>query len=90
MNILEFKYTKDDGKTSQRTFVELNEPSKNYFGIDITELDVDLQAAFGKDIAFLKERYARQIADVMANYDIKHNFRAFNPAKMENIVAETY
>jgi len=90
MNILEFKYTKDDGKVSQRAFVELKEPSKNYFGIDITELDVDLQVAFGKDMAFLKERYDKQIADVMANYDIKHNFRAFDPVKMENIVVETY
>ena len=88
MKILEFKYTKDDGKVSQRTVVELNAPSKNYFGIDISELDVDLQLAFGKDIDFLKTRYDRQIADVMTNYDIKHNFRNFDPKKMEDSVVE--
>ena len=49
MKILEFKYTKDDGKVSQRTVIELNQPSKNYFGIDISELDVDLQLGFLKN-----------------------------------------
>ena len=37
---------------------------------------------------FLKTRYDRQIADVMANYDIKHNFRNFDPSKMEDLVVE--
>jgi hypothetical protein len=88
MKILEFKYTKDDGRVSQRTVVELSPPSKNHFGIDISELDIDLQLAFTKDMNFLKTRYDRQIADVMANYDIKHNFRNFDPSKMENLIVE--
>jgi hypothetical protein len=88
MNILEFKYTKDDGKASQRTFIEISPPNKNYFGIDISELDIDLQLAFAKDIVFLRDRYNRQITDVMTNYDIKHNFRNFDPAKMEDLIVE--
>ena len=88
MNILEFKYTKDDGKVSQRTLVEIAIPNKNYFGIDISELDIDLQVAFSKEIAFLRERYNKQVLDVMTNYDVKHNFRNFDPTKMENLIVE--
>ena len=40
------------------------------------------------NIDFLKTRYDRQIADVMTNYDIKHNFRNFDPKKMEDLVVE--
>ena len=88
MNILEFKYTKDDGKVSQRTVVEIATPNKNYFGIDISELDVDLQVNFAKELVFLKERYTKQVEDVMTNYDVKHNFRNFDPTKMENLIVE--
>jgi hypothetical protein len=88
MKILEFTYTKEDGKASQRTVVELSSPHKNYFGIDISELDVDLQVKFAEDINFLRERYNKQIGDVMTNYDVKHNFRNFDPTKMENLVVE--
>lgn len=90
MNILEFDYTDAKGKKTKRTAVELSHPTDLYLTIDVAELSPDVQLALIVDLKFLKERYDKQIFDVMANYDIKHNLRNFNVEKMENIVVEAY
>lgn len=90
MNILEFDYTDAKGKKTARTVLELSHPTELYLTIDVAELSPDRQLYLIADLKFLKERYDKQVAEVMANYDIKHNLRNFNSKMMENIVVEAY
>ena len=89
MNILDFNYTKTDGKSSQRTFVEISPPNKNYFGIDISDLDTDEAVSFCRELEVARQVFSNAELALMQKYDIKHNYRNFDPTKMENIVVET-
>jgi hypothetical protein len=89
MNILSFKYTKQDGKESLRVLAPLYTPNGNaYFGIDITELEPADQVEFAKGLQKLEDIKMDSIDALMAQYDISHNFRNFLPIRMSNIEAE--
>ncbi len=90
MKILSFTYTKDNGDVSSRDFIPLVNPTaKNYFGIDITELDYEDQVFFSKEIQDIEDRKQAEIKAIMEKYDIAHAFRTFSPSKMSEVVMET-
>ena len=88
MNTITFQYTKADGSTSKRMLRVTAEPNKMYKGTDITSLSPDDQVAYLEAITAAKEEYLATIANLNIVYDLQHNFRQFDPAKMTNIVAE--
>lgn len=88
MTILSFTYTKSPTDISQRVYVPLSVPGKNYFGIDVSDLDIEDQALFAAEIDEIERDKQMKIELAMGKYDIRTNFRSFNPEKMSNIVEE--
>ena len=88
MKTVTFTYTKDATHTSDRVLLALAVPTDKYFGIDISELDLDDQGRFACALANLNEAYQADIATLMKEYDIQHNYRSFLPPKMSNIIIE--
>lgn len=87
--MITFKYTKKENDVSNRVFIPLVTPAaKNYFGIDITELSDEDQGIFMAEMSIIKEENNAKINALMKKFDIVHNFRAFSPEKMSDIVNE--
>jgi hypothetical protein len=85
MKIITFKYTKADGKISQRTIVVSNEPSKFVSGTDISELeDVD-QVQYVEEVKKAKEIYLDMLKQINDEFDVIHNYRQFKPECMSDI-----
>jgi hypothetical protein len=81
MKLLTFKYSKED-KITDRVFVPLHAPSDLFFGIDISELDMEDQAYFSIEVEKILLDKKEQIANLMAELDIKHSYRYFRPEQM--------
>jgi len=81
MKLLTFKYSKED-KITNRVFVPISKPSDLYFGVDISELDMEDQAIFSIEIEKIMLNQKEQIANLMAELDIKHSYRHFRPEQM--------
>lgn len=88
MNILTFNYTKDNGKQSDRVLAVMVKPNTMYEGIDISELDMHTQGEFAEEINHIQETYLAALEAVKASFDVKHNYRRFDPKKMQAVVAE--
>lgn len=88
MNILNFKYTKSDGKTSNRVLLTHGAPSKFYSGTDITSLDMDDQVAYSQAVQAAKDIYLETVKALNDKYDLNYNFRQFDPTKMSEVVEE--
>ena len=88
MNTITFQYTKADGSTSQRVLVPSAEPNKMFKGTDISSLSAEDQVAYIDAITAAKDIYLNAIKSLNDIYDLNHNFRQFDPAKMTNIVRE--
>lgn len=89
MNILTFKYTKADGKESQRTLVVSAEPTKLYAGTDISELEPCDMVMYCEELQKAKEEYLAAVTDINAQFDLNHSYRQFKPECMSNIVKES-
>lgn len=85
MKTLTFKYTKADGSTSYRTLLVMVSPNTMYEGMDISELEpVDMaEVEIEMDKAY--KMYLNEINDIKEEFDIKHNYRRFDPKKMTEI-----
>ena len=88
MKIISFKYTKADGKQSDRTILVSNEPTKLYSGTDITSLSAEDQVSYVNEVALAKEVYLETLKRINAEYDMNFNYRQFKPENMANIVEE--
>lgn len=87
--IITFKYTKKANDVSDRVYVPMVTPgTKNYFGIDITELDTEKQGQFAEEVRKIDSIQWEAIEKLMREYDIEHNFRSFVPEKMSDIEVE--
>ncbi len=84
--LVEFKYTKAGGSISDRALVVLQEPAKNYAGIDVSQLDNDEFADFTRDLQALKTRQHEEILQLMHNFDLTYNYRQFIPENMSDVV----
>lgn len=85
MKLVEFKYTKSDGTSSDRAVVEVVQPSQHFEGIDVSDLPQDSFAEFTREYRdLLESQYNAKIA-IMHKYDLKHNYRRFIPQKMTDV-----
>ena len=88
MNIMTFTYTKDADNITNRVFIPISKPTDKYFGIDITELDIEDQGTFTAKLEDLKDEYDQKVDDLLRDYDLNYRYRSFLPSKMTNIVTE--
>lgn len=88
MNILNFKYTKSDGKVSERVLLTHATPSKFYSGTDISSLDMEDQVAYAQAVQAAKDIYLETVKALNDKYDLNFNFRQFDPSKMTELVEE--
>lgn len=87
MKTLTFKYTKDDGSTSERTLLAITSPSDKYAGIDLTSLEPDCGARFIADVEAAHDVFIEEMRALQIKYDLKHNYRQFLPSKMSAVDA---
>jgi len=89
MSVLTFEYTKQGSTESKpKVVIALSNPSDKYFGIDITELDLEEQGSITAEIWDEVLKHKERLAEIMFKYDIKHNYRYYFPEKMENLIIE--
>lgn len=88
MKLLEFNYTKADGTSSSRAVIEVAKPTKNYEGIDVSQMPEADFAAFVQDYRELvNQQYLAKMA-LINKYDLTHNYRQFVPERMTDLVTE--
>jgi hypothetical protein len=88
MKFVEFKYTKADGSVSDRAIIELVTPTKYVEGIDVTQMPETDFAAFTSAMSDLKRTQHEQTMALLADFDLKHNYRKFIPDNMTNVTTE--
>ena len=82
MKLFEFEYTKATGATSNRAVIMFQEPTQNFSGVDVSELDEPDFAAFVSEYRTIKNRQHEEMLELMAKHDLKHNYRQFIPDRM--------
>lgn len=88
MKLMEFNYTKANGTTSQRSVIEVAKPTKNYEGIDVSDMPQDQFADFVSEYRdLLNKQYEAKMA-LIHKHDLTHNYRQFIPEKMTDLVTE--
>jgi hypothetical protein len=85
MKLLEFTYTKQDGSVSKRAVIELVTPNKFVEGWDVSELDSDNFAKFAEVMGALRRRQHEETMQLLADFDLKHNYRRFKPESMSDL-----
>lgn len=83
MKLVEFDYTKANGKQSERAVVVLQEPTHLLSGFDVTELESTELADFLQEYRELKNRQYEELQQVIQKHDLKHNYRQFKPENMQ-------
>jgi hypothetical protein len=82
MQIKSFTYTKANGTTSSRVAMIVNQPTNMFMAIDLSELDVDEQAAYAAAYSSLLDEFKARVADLDEAFDTKNRIRQFDPLKM--------
>lgn len=77
MKVAEFKYTKANGITSERTVLVTQEPTKHLSGIDVTEMDDDMYFEYVNEVQSMITRHKEEMIALGTKFDLKHNFRQF-------------
>lgn len=88
MKLVEFKYKKADGSESERAVIELQQPSKHFEGIDVSELPEADFALFVQEFRELKNAQHEATMALLAKHDLKHNYRRFLPEQMAEVTSE--
>lgn len=88
MNILTFNYTKANGSTSDRVLAVMTKPNTMYEGIDISDMDMESQALFADKVNDAYTTYLAALEAIKASFDVTHNYRRFDPKKMQAVVSE--
>ena len=88
MKIISFKYTKADGKQSDRTLLVSAEPTKLYAGTDISSLDAEDQVSYVNEVQLAKDVYLEMLKNINNTYDLNFNYRQFKPEAMAEIIEE--
>jgi len=83
MKILKFKYTKKIDDVSERVFIPLTQPAMLYSGIDVTNLEPELQAKVIQELAEVINERDLAIGAKIAEFGL--GFKSFMPAKMDDI-----
>lgn len=85
MKLVEFNYTKQDGSTSKRAVIELVTPNKFMEGWDVSQLDESMFASFTQQMGELRRRQHEETMQMLADFDLKHNYRRFKPEAMSDV-----
>lgn len=88
MKLTEFTYTKRNGDVSKRAVIVTGEPNKFLRGIDVSELDNCELGWFINKLRAIEDRYAAERATLVADYDLTHNFRQFDPELISDQAVE--
>lgn len=83
-----FKYTKGDGKVSNRTLVVQNMPTECISGTDVTSLSMEDQALYAEELNRIKTEYMEKMLNLNSRYDLNHSYRQFKPAQMSEVLTE--
>lgn len=86
--VISFDYEKANGVKSHRVLVVSAEPSRFFAGTDISELESVDQVLYAQALQALKDNYLEDIAALNDEFDLKHNYRQFDPSRMTNVVEE--
>lgn len=86
--LVEFMYTKANGAQSQRAVIEVQTPNKFVEGIDVTQLSEHDFAQFCAEYGELKRKQYLETMQVIEKFDLKQNYRRFDPSKMTNIAVD--
>lgn len=86
--IISFTYEKATGARSQRVLSVAHEPSKFFAGTDISELEPVDQVLYAQAVATLKAEYLEGLHALNDEFDIKNNYRQFDPSRMTSVVEE--
>ena len=85
MKTLIFKYTKADGKVSERTLLALVIPGDKYAGIDLSELEPNEAMNFVHEVEILHEKYIMDMQALQTKFDLKYSYRQFFADKMTEL-----
>jgi hypothetical protein len=85
MTFANFTYTDAKQKTTQRKVLVVSMPSNKLTGIDVGELDAAEQARFVLEYGRLEDMFRQSVLELQADFDLRHNFRQFLEAKVENL-----
>lgn len=88
MEMQEFKYTKANGEVSERAVIVTQKPQKLLAGIDVTSMDSDEFAKFTKRYREVLDSNKQAMANLMAEFDLTHNYRQFKPEGMSDVKSE--
>lgn len=88
MNIISFKYTKADGKQSERVISPSIVPNKMYEGTDLSELTEQDQVLYCIELGKLRDAYLAKVNELNLEYDVCNRYRRFDPSKMSEIIEE--
>lgn len=85
MKLVEFTYTKPNGSVSQRALLELKSPQTNTEGLDVSELPPEDFAELSNRYQQLINEHEAKIVDLLQEYDLVKNYRAFVPSRMTDV-----
>lgn len=85
MKLVEFNYTKQDGSVSKRAVIELVTPNKFMEGWDVSQLDEQSFVTFTQQMGELRRRQHEETMQMLADFDLKHNYRRFKPESMSDV-----
>ena len=88
MNIISFTYTKSNGEVSKRVISPTIVPSKNYEGVDLTELESVEQVMYCQELGKIRDELNARVLELNAKFDVEKKYRCFIPEKMTNVVKE--
>lgn len=88
MKLMEFRYTKPDGTASDRAVIEIASPTKNYSGLDVSQMPESDFAEFVQEYReLINSQYEAKMA-LIHKYDLTHNYRQFVPDRMTDVTTE--
>lgn len=88
MNFIEFTYTKADGTTSKRAVIPLLGPTEFVEGIDVSQMPEEDFAVFCQQFSELKNAQHNQTMEMLAQFDLRHNYRRFIPKNMSDVTTD--
>lgn len=84
MKLIEFTYVKTDGSESQRSVVEVMQPSTFMEGIDVSELDDDSFLEFATRYNHAIDAHKHVLMEIMQDYELQNSYKRFKPEAMQN------
>ncbi len=86
MKTLTFKYTKADGKTSERVLLATVFPSDKYAGIDVTQIEPSKAAEFIAQYQQMHDDFLDKVVALQKDYELQYSYRQFFENKMTDVV----